>query len=177
MVLDWDAFMAPAAALAGREITGHRDTWPAYRQLVRTLLEAIAHHPVVLLGVGTPDELDGWPIDAWVLLDCTDEERRRRLAPLAGPDRLAEGIHDAAEDRSLGLPVIDTTGHAAEEVAANLASSCDASNSVARRPCLPITFARVTAAHGRRCAARGSRSARAVRMTSLRCARCWLTNR
>jgi hypothetical protein len=113
VVVDWDAFMAPAAALAGRDITGHRDTWPAYRQLVRAVMEAMAHRPVVLLGVRTPDELEAWPIDAWVLLDCTDEERRRRLGPLAGPDRLAEGIHDAAEDRSLGLPVIDATGHSA----------------------------------------------------------------
>jgi Mg-chelatase subunit ChlI len=35
VVLDWDAFMAPAAALAGRENTQHPDTWPPYRQLVR----------------------------------------------------------------------------------------------------------------------------------------------
>lgn len=55
-----------------------------------------------------------------VLLDCTDEERRRRLGLLAGPDRLAEGIHDAAGNRSFGLPVIDTTGRTAEEVAADL---------------------------------------------------------
>jgi hypothetical protein len=28
VVLDWDAFMGPAGALAGREITQHPDTWP-----------------------------------------------------------------------------------------------------------------------------------------------------
>lgn len=121
VVLDWDAFMMPAAALAGREITQHREAWPAYRQLVGTVLATIAHLPVVLLTVCTPDELPGWPIDAWVLLDCTDEERRQRLGRQANPDRLAEGLHDAREYRSLGLPVIDATGHAPAEVAADLA--------------------------------------------------------
>ena len=38
------------------------------------------HLPVALLGVCTPNELKDWPIDAWVVLDCTDEERLRRLA-------------------------------------------------------------------------------------------------
>jgi broad-specificity NMP kinase len=121
VVLDWDAFMVPAAALAGREITQHRQTWPAYRQLVGAVVATIAHLPVVLLTVCTPDELSGWPIDAWVLLDCTDEERRQRLGQQSSPDRLAEGAQDAEAYRSLGLPVIDTTGHTPAEVAADLA--------------------------------------------------------
>jgi aminoglycoside 6'-N-acetyltransferase len=121
VVLDWDAFMTPAAALAGGDVTQDPDAWPAYRQLIRAALETMAHLPVVVLGVCTPDELEGWPIDKWLLLDCTDEERRRRLHRQARPDRLAEGIDDAAEYRSLGLPAIDTTGHTAEEVAADLA--------------------------------------------------------
>jgi hypothetical protein len=120
VVLDWDAFMAPAAALAGREITRYRETWPAYRQLVGAIVAAIAHLPVFLT-VCTPDELSGWPIDSWVLLDCADEERRHRLGQQASPDRLAEGIHDAQEYRTLGLPVIDTTDHMPAEVAADLA--------------------------------------------------------
>lgn len=121
VVLDWDIFMEPAAALAGREITGYPETWPAYRQLVGAVVSAIAHLPVVLLTVCTPEELPGWPIDAWVLLDCSDQERRQRLAQQASPDRLTEGIHDATDDRLLGLPVIDTTGHTPAEVADALA--------------------------------------------------------
>jgi hypothetical protein len=121
VVLDWDVFMEPAAALAGRQIVGHPETWPAYRQLVGAVVAALAHLPVVLLTVCTPDELAGWPIDVWMLLDCSDQERRQRLAGQASQDRLAEGIHDAAEDRSLGLPVIDTTGHTPADVAADLA--------------------------------------------------------
>ncbi len=41
-VSDWDAFMVPAAALAGWEITQHPDTWPAYQQRVGTVLDAAA---------------------------------------------------------------------------------------------------------------------------------------
>lgn len=78
-IVDWDAFMAPAAALAGRQIWLNPDTWPAYRDLIRAVVTSMTHVPVVLLGVGTPDELHDWPIDSWVLLDCADSERRERL--------------------------------------------------------------------------------------------------
>lgn len=120
-VLDWDAFIGPAAALAGREIPGNPETWPAYRELVHAVIGSIAHLPVVLLGVCTPDELKDWPVDAWVLLDCTEQERRQRLGRHADPQRLADGITDGREYRQLGLPVIDTTGRTPAAVAAELA--------------------------------------------------------
>lgn len=121
VVLDWDAFMEPAAALAGRRIPQNPETWPAYRDLVRTVISAVAHLPLVLLGVCTPDELAGWPIDTWVLLDCTDEERARRLGE-TDARRQAEGIHDGRAYRQLGLPVIDTTGRQPATVASELAT-------------------------------------------------------
>jgi cytidylate kinase len=89
VVLDWDAFMDASAALAGREISQSPDTWPAYCQLVRVVLDTVKHLPVVLLGVCTPAELAGWPVDAWVVLDCTDQERRGRLAQRAGLEQAA----------------------------------------------------------------------------------------
>jgi hypothetical protein len=46
--------------------------------------------PVVLLGVCTPTELAGWPIDAWVVLDCTDQERRQRLRQRSETDDVQE---------------------------------------------------------------------------------------
>jgi hypothetical protein len=101
--------MGPAAALAGREIPDNPETWPAYRELVHTVIRSVARLPVVLLGVCTPDELKDWPIDAWALLDCTDQERQRRLDRRADPQHLADAISDAREYRQLGLPVIDTT--------------------------------------------------------------------
>jgi len=121
VVLDWDAFMEPAAALAGRQIRASPATWPAYRQLVRAVAESIKHVPVVLLGVSTPAELDGWPISTWVLLDCTDPERRQRLAG-RDPDAIMTAISDARQYRSLGLPVIDTTQLTPETAARELAS-------------------------------------------------------
>lgn len=51
-IVDWDAFMAPAAALAGRQIWLNPDTWPAYRDLIRAVVTSMTHVPVVLLGVG-----------------------------------------------------------------------------------------------------------------------------
>jgi hypothetical protein len=79
MVMDWDVFMEPAAQLAGRDIRSHPETWPGYRQLVRTTLDTMAGQRVVMLGVTAPDDLEGWPVSSWLVLDCTDHERRRRL--------------------------------------------------------------------------------------------------
>jgi len=121
VVLDWDAFMAPAAALAGRDIRQQPETWPAYRHLIRAVIEAVAHLPVVLLGVCTPDELRDWPIAAWVLLDCADQEREQRLGPGCDQEHVAEALADARQYRALGLPVIDATNRAPADVAAELA--------------------------------------------------------
>jgi len=121
VLLDWDAFMEPAAALAGRDIRADPETWPAYRQLVQRVATSVASVPVVLLGVATPDELDGLQIRAWVLLDCSDEERRRRLhADGRGRDAIG-AVSDAEHYRSLGLPVIDTTARTPALIAADLA--------------------------------------------------------
>jgi hypothetical protein len=120
VVLDWNAFMVPATALAGREIRQNPVTWPAYRQLVRAVVAVLAHLPVVLLGVCTPAELRDWPIDAWVLLDCADQEGQRRLGQHAQPDRVREAVRDGREYWSLGLPLIDTTGRLPAAVAADL---------------------------------------------------------
>ncbi len=119
VVVDWDALMAPASELAGRDVTHSPRTWPAYRHLIRLVVELVVPARCVLLGVCTPAELDGWPIDAWVLLDCNDEERRERLA-----DRLEsvdEAIADAASYRRLGLPTIDSTSRPPEQVAEEVA--------------------------------------------------------
>lgn len=67
-----------------------------------------------------PGELKDWPIDAWVLLDCADQERQRRLGENTDPQRQAVGIRDGREYRKLGLPVIDTTGRAPAAVASEL---------------------------------------------------------
>jgi hypothetical protein len=72
VVVDWEALMAAASELAGRDVRRSPTTWPGYDRLVRAVVEAVMPSPLVVLGVRTPDELEDWPIDAWVLLDCSD---------------------------------------------------------------------------------------------------------
>ena len=120
-VLDWDALMEPAAALARRPIRQSPSTWPAYRELVRAVISILAPRPVVLLGVCTPSELRGWPISAWVHLDCADQERRQRLDSDGRPGDIDGAITDARLYRALGLSVIDTTSRTPSQVAAAIA--------------------------------------------------------
>jgi AAA domain len=131
-VVDWDAFMDAATALAGRDIRKSPETWPSYRSLVREVVGSIEPHPTVLLGVCTPDELADWPIAAWVLLDCSDDERTQRLATHRSRREIESAVDDARRYRSYELPVVDTTGRSLEEVAtalANLLSPVDGSAS------------------------------------------------
>jgi hypothetical protein len=121
VVIDWDSFMDAASALAGRDIRRSPETWPGYRNLVRTIVDSIRPHPTVLLGVCTPDELRGWPVDAWVLLDCSDEERVQRLGVDRAQD-LAKALADARSYRSLDLPVIDSTGLSPQDVGVAVAA-------------------------------------------------------
>lgn len=127
-VVDWDDFMMPATALAGRDIRRNPDTWPAYRQLVRAVLGTMDQLPVVLLGVAAPGELRDWPIVSWVLLDCSDQERQRRLSQDGRDGDLDDAIRDAREYRTLGLPAIDTTARTPREVATELAQLVTASD-------------------------------------------------
>jgi hypothetical protein len=68
--------------------------------------------------VCTPGELAGWPPGGWLLLDCADQERRRRLAGSASAD---DAVDDAAAYRALGLPAIDTTNRIPQQVAEDIA--------------------------------------------------------
>ena len=121
VVVDWDDFMPDAAALAGRDVPTSPDLWGPYRLLVRSIVGMVL--PVVdavVLGVSTPDELVDWAPGSWVLLDCDDDERRDRLAGRSVGDA-DEAIADARAYRRLGLPVVDSSGRTADDVAAELA--------------------------------------------------------
>lgn len=121
-VLDWDAWMAPAAALAGRSVPEHEELWQPYGELVREVVAALASVPVLLVTVCTPAELADWPQGRWLVLDCGDAERAARLrrrgdaAPV-----VAEALQDAAQYRSLGLELLDTTSTTVPDVAAAVA--------------------------------------------------------
>jgi hypothetical protein len=110
VVIDWDAFMVPAGDLARREIRADASTWAAYRDLVRSVLGTVEAFDTVVLGVCTPDELSDWPGGRWLLLDCADDERRRRLGIRGCPHDPVGAVEDARRYRSLGLPLIDSTG-------------------------------------------------------------------
>jgi AAA domain len=121
VVIDWDSFMDAASTVAGRDIRKSPETWQGYRNLVRAIVDSIRPHPTVLLGVCSPDELHGWPVDAWVLLDCSDEERAHRLGLDRAQD-LAEALADARDYRSFELPVVDSTGRSREDVGLSVAA-------------------------------------------------------
>jgi hypothetical protein len=119
-VLDWDALIDAAGELAGTPIAFSPRTWPAYRSLVRATVAAVEPLPVVLLTVCTPRELEGSPIENWVLLDCEDSVRRARLLDRPGAE-VEDAIKDAREYRKLGFRTIDTTHKRVDEVAAAIA--------------------------------------------------------
>jgi len=121
VILDWDAFMPAASELAKRDLRRSPSTWPSYRRLVRAVVDTIQPTPLVVFGVCTPDELEGWPIDAWTLLDCSDDERQQRLGDHLSVDEIRDALADATQYRSLDLPVIDTTGKTPQAVANEVA--------------------------------------------------------
>lgn len=129
VVLDWDAFMGPAQALAGVAIRQAPQTWASYEHLVRTIVDQIWPFNIVLLSVCTPQQLSDWPNGEWLLLDCADGERRTRLAPRGNPAETEEAVADAVFYRSLGLPVLDSTDLEPPEVAKAIAKMIDPASS------------------------------------------------
>ena len=121
VVIDWDAYMDAAGELAGRDIRANPDTWAAYRSLVRSIVAAAEGLDVVVLGVCTPDELPDWPAGPWILLDCSHEERRRRLVDRETLHDAAGALEDARRYRSLGFPIHDSTGEDLTTTAESLA--------------------------------------------------------
>ncbi len=121
-LLDWDWLMPPVRALVGRSVRKHPELWDPYSELVRSVVTSLGSVPVLLVTVCTPDELDhvhgGWPAGDWLLVDCDDEERVRRLRARGEQEGgVADAVADAAAYRSLGLPCIDTTGRDVASVA------------------------------------------------------------
>lgn len=124
VVFDWDALLESATALAGVEVRSSPDLWARYDDLVLAAVAAVGQSGVrcVVLGVRTPQELAHWPVDRWILLDCDDEERGRRLVEAGRPHDREEAVADAARDRAQGLQAIDTSALPPREVAEELAS-------------------------------------------------------
>ena len=126
-VLDWDWLMPAVEALTGRPVRQHEDLWDPYAELVRSVVAGLGSVPVLVATVCTPDELDhidgGWPAGEWLLLDCDDDERARRLRGRGESDDVVASAHgDAAGYRALAMPAVDTSALTTAETAAAVAA-------------------------------------------------------
>jgi broad-specificity NMP kinase len=119
-VIDWDDLMPAVGALTGSDIRTSPAMWCPYRELLRSVVSIVKNVPTIVLGVCTPGELEGWPEARWIVLDCDDEERRRRLAGRPAT-AIEDAIADSSEYRRLGLPVLDTSPRTVEETVNDLA--------------------------------------------------------
>ena len=137
VVLDWDAFMGPVEALAGVAVPQAPRTWADYGRLVRVIVEQIWPVNTVLLGVCTPSQLRGWPDGGWLLLDCADAERGERLTRRGHPAAIKGALDDAASYRSLGLPIVDSTGLEPREVARAIVTLLDSAFTGRHREACP----------------------------------------
>ena len=110
--------------LTGSDVRTDPGLWASLRELVRAVVVSMGSVPTVLLGICTPDGLADWPAARWILLECVDQERRRRLADRAARE-IEDAIADAAEYRRLGLPTLDTSVRLVEEIVNDLVSMID----------------------------------------------------
>jgi len=111
VVFDWDALLELASTLAGSDIRTTPSLWATYDDLVLAAVTEISGSRVncAVVGVRTPSELPRWPIDVWILLDCSDSIRSDRLSTSGRAADIDTAVTDAAKYRSLGLTTIDTS--------------------------------------------------------------------
>jgi gluconate kinase len=124
-VLDCDWLLPSLIELSGRNLRDDSTTWPALGDVWLTLAwtNARAGRPTVLLSPAAPAEIEGLSMRRqvgevhWLLLDCSDDELRRRLTQRGEPELASESIADAASLRSLGLKTVRTDESSPEETA------------------------------------------------------------
>jgi hypothetical protein len=111
VVLDWDYLQEHASTLAGSDVRMVTALWPTYDDLVLTTVMEITDGGVscAVLGVRTPSELPEWPIDVWLLLDCSDSIRSLRLSGSGRAADIDAAVSDAGNYRSLGLTTLDAS--------------------------------------------------------------------
>ncbi len=124
LVFDMDWLLPAASALAGKDVATEASTWPHYNGLWLAFLKMLQNNEqqALLFTPIDPDDLaaacspgqsatvstDG---PNWLLLDCDDAIRRRRLAARPGwsEPMIAEALADAADLRSVIPTRIDTS--------------------------------------------------------------------
>ncbi len=125
VVADMDEILTDGDLL-GVEIAGPAGelSWPAYNRLWTqiTMLVRRSGMPVVLLGPLEPAQWSTDDLVVWTHLDCSDAERRRRLAGRRWDSHAVEqAVADACSLRSLVADRIVTDGLSPAAVAAQLA--------------------------------------------------------
>ncbi|MFE0176346.1 hypothetical protein ACFWZ2_28925 [Streptomyces sp. NPDC059002] len=130
---DFDELPEPDGSLMGIDITSSSASavWPAYNRLWVRIAAMMLRggRPVLLLCPLTPDEwagaaadVVGLPCVVWARLDCTDADRRARLAARGWESgQIEEAVKDAEELRAAVDREFTTTGRSSAEVAAAVA--------------------------------------------------------
>jgi hypothetical protein len=125
--IDW--LLAPGSALAGLDIRTTAAAWPAYNSLWLEVLHGLIRNGAtpVLFAPLDPRDLPAGTVPSWcggvrwLLLDCSDKERIRRLAARGDQAGVqAEALADATFLRSAIPDQVDTEGLSPAEVAARV---------------------------------------------------------
>lgn len=121
VVFDLDWLHESAGELARTPIYSDASTWPAYNKLWFAVLAAVAKNskkPVLFCPLDKADLDDSFPAVKWLLLDCDDAERRRRLAKRGWDEmRVLEALEDARDLREQISTRVDTVASDPVEVA------------------------------------------------------------
>ncbi len=127
IAFDMDWLLAPASALAGRDIRTDASAWPPYNALWLDVLYAVHNNGRVAVLFAPVNEAD-FPTKElpalcggieWLLLDCPDAVRRVRLAARPGwTDAMMEEVEEDARVLRETIPRrINTEDHAPDVVA------------------------------------------------------------
>jgi chloramphenicol 3-O-phosphotransferase len=125
--IDW--LLPAASALARTDIRTTSRAWPPYNRLWLDVLRGVVRNggtPVLFSPLDprdlAPDDMPSWCGGVrWLLLDCSDEVRIRRLNARGETAAVqAEALADAAFLRSAISACVDTGVHSPAEVAARI---------------------------------------------------------
>jgi broad-specificity NMP kinase len=125
VVLDMDELLSDGALLGVAIRTEDAvDRWPEYNALWSRVLSLVLRSrvPVLFLCPLLPAELVPAPADActsWLLLDCSDERRRRRLAARGwSPAAVESAVEDGRQARAVISAQVSTDDDRPDQTAA-----------------------------------------------------------
>lgn len=126
VLFDIDSIIVEASTLAGTDIHFEEDTWIPFRKIWISILKSVSKcgKVPVLFAVSDKKDFDSISdgIDlGWILLDCQDETRLKRIAERDyTKEQVKEVVEDANKMRKESNLIIDTTNLNIEEVSEKL---------------------------------------------------------